>query len=345
MPSLVTLIWAAGAVQVTILAANFVLPGKLECRENLARVSPMIRVTQSTEAFAHAARHRAWVGWIPLVALSAAACLLRARLAAWEFMWILSVAIFFGCKWETWFSAGDERWRARLGRNLGYLFFWPGMDASKFLATGHSVVRPPVREWVAATAKTLLGVTLVGFISRRPPSANTLVDGWIGMLGIILFLHFGIFHVLSLIWRRAGVDAQPIMRAPALSTSLSEFWGKRWNLGFRQLTHGLVFEPVRRRAGAPAAILAAFFVSGIIHDLVISFPARGGYGLPTAYFTLQGIGVLLEKSKAGSWLGIGGGIRGWVFVLICAGAPAYFLFHPLFIHRVMLPFFAFLGRL
>jgi hypothetical protein len=43
MPNLVTLIWAAGGVQLTILAANFVLPGKLECRENLARVSPMIR--------------------------------------------------------------------------------------------------------------------------------------------------------------------------------------------------------------------------------------------------------------------------------------------------------------
>jgi hypothetical protein len=43
MPRLVLLIWVAGAVQLVILAANFVLPGKLQCRENLARVSPMIR--------------------------------------------------------------------------------------------------------------------------------------------------------------------------------------------------------------------------------------------------------------------------------------------------------------
>jgi hypothetical protein len=43
MPPLVILIWAAGAVQLAILAANFVVPGKLHCRENLARVSPMIR--------------------------------------------------------------------------------------------------------------------------------------------------------------------------------------------------------------------------------------------------------------------------------------------------------------
>jgi hypothetical protein len=43
MPRFVLLIWAAGAVQLAILAANFVLPGKLQCHENLARVSPMIR--------------------------------------------------------------------------------------------------------------------------------------------------------------------------------------------------------------------------------------------------------------------------------------------------------------
>ncbi|MGA2511367.1 MAG: hypothetical protein ABSG27_14185 [Candidatus Acidiferrales bacterium] len=43
MRSLVILIWMAGAVQLAILAANFAVPGKLHCRENLARVSPMIR--------------------------------------------------------------------------------------------------------------------------------------------------------------------------------------------------------------------------------------------------------------------------------------------------------------
>jgi len=43
MQSLIPWVWAAGAVQVVILGANFVLPRKLSCRENLERVSPMIR--------------------------------------------------------------------------------------------------------------------------------------------------------------------------------------------------------------------------------------------------------------------------------------------------------------
>jgi len=36
-------LWAAGAVQLVILAANFFLPRKLRCSENLSRVSLMIR--------------------------------------------------------------------------------------------------------------------------------------------------------------------------------------------------------------------------------------------------------------------------------------------------------------
>jgi hypothetical protein len=43
MKPLIPWLWAAGAVQLIIIAGNFVLPRKLRCRENLARVSPMIR--------------------------------------------------------------------------------------------------------------------------------------------------------------------------------------------------------------------------------------------------------------------------------------------------------------
>ena len=43
MNVLVPLIWAAGAVHLAIAAANFWVPGILHYRENLAKVSPMVR--------------------------------------------------------------------------------------------------------------------------------------------------------------------------------------------------------------------------------------------------------------------------------------------------------------
>ncbi len=43
MKVLIPWLWAAGALQLMIIAANFVVPKKLHCRENLSRVSPMVR--------------------------------------------------------------------------------------------------------------------------------------------------------------------------------------------------------------------------------------------------------------------------------------------------------------
>lgn len=43
MRILIELLWIAGIVQLLILAANFVLPKKLDCRQHVSRMSPMIR--------------------------------------------------------------------------------------------------------------------------------------------------------------------------------------------------------------------------------------------------------------------------------------------------------------
>jgi hypothetical protein len=286
---------------------------------------------------------RVWMGWLPLMVLPAAAIAVRNLLPAWAFMWLLAVAIFAGCKWETF-------WRARSGgdsipaaRALGYLIAWPGMDAQAFFEKTSTGARVRGTEWIWAATKTICGAALLWGVARRIPSS--LLAGWVGMLGLILLLHFGTFHIVALAWRRAGVNAQPIMRAPIAATSLSSFWGQRWNLGFRQLTYALVFQPARRRLGLPVATLLAFAASGLIHDLVISLPARAGYGLPTAYFVLQGLGVLAERSLPGRRIGLDGGLRGWLFTALCTAGPAYWCFHPAFVTRVMLPFMRAVGAL
>jgi hypothetical protein len=280
----------------------------------------------------------AWPGWVPLLALPAASMMARARLQPWAFMWLLAVSIFLGCKWQTWWSALGRSTHVGIGLSLGYLFCWPGMDAEPFLGSKGSPQHPGFGEWIWASAKTATGAVLLWCIDRRVPEGNYLLAGWVGMLGMIMILHFGIFHLLSLALRFVGVNTPPVMQAPLAANSLSDFWGRRWNLGFRQLTHQLVFQPVRRKKGWIVAILLSFFFSGIIHDLVISLPAGGDYGLPTGYFVLQGLGVLLERSALGKTLGLGSGVSGWLFAAICAGVPAFLLFHPLFVERVILPF-------
>ncbi len=275
--------------------------------------------------------------WLPISILPLTAVACRNLMPPWVFMWTLSFAIYFSLKWVVW-----SRSRLRVDspplRSLGFLLAWPGMDADAFLDVRHRPAVPTFSAWLWAIAKTILGAILLWALARSIPSGLPLLRGWVGMIGLILLLHFGSFQLVALMWQSGGVKADPIMSAPLGSTSLADFWGKRWNLGFRQLAHELVFQPLYRRLGANTTGLLVFVLSGVIHDLVISLPARGGYGLPTLYFLLQGGGVTAERSRLGRRLGLAHGFRGWCFMAIFLTAPVFWLFHPWFVERVILPF-------
>lgn len=285
-----------------------------------------------------------WIGWLPLVILPTSAFALRSILPAWAFMWLLAIAIFAGLKWLTWWRARkqvkDARWRS-----VAYLLAWPGMDADPFLDSDEHQHQPSARAWLGAIFETVLGAICLWGVARLVPSSNSLLRGWIGMLGLILLLHFGSFQMLALFWQSVGVSATPIMRDPLRSHSLSEFWGKRWNLGFRQLSHDLIFRPLRGVLGVAGAGFLVFVISGLLHDLVISVPAKGGYGLPTIYFVIQGAGVVLEHSHLGRRLGLGQGLSGWTFMAVVTAAPAFWLFHRPFVNNVILPFMKAIGAL
>jgi hypothetical protein len=133
------------------------------------------------------------------------------------------------------------------------------------------------------------------------------------------------------------------MQAPAAATSLGRFWGGRWNAAFSNLMQAHFFIPWARRIGARWAVLAVFFLSGLLHELVISVPARGGYGGPTAYFLIQAIGLTIERSRTGRQVGLGRGLRGWCFVALVTIGPVFWLFHTAFIRNVILPMLQVIG--
>ncbi len=282
-------------------------------------------------------------GVAPVVVLVGMAISLRPILPAWGFMWALAAGIFFGLKWLSWWRARGEVAQAAW-RSWAYLFAWPGMDAAAFLGDARPAL-PSAMRWLWAAAKTLAGILLLFFSARAVPERFPLLRGWVGLLGLILVLHFGTFELIALGWQALGVNAEPIMQEPIFSRSLSEFWGKRWNLGFRQLSYDFVFQPLHRTLGVAGATMLVFLFSGLIHESVISFPASGGYGLPTGYFLLQGAGVILERSSAGKALGLRGGFSGWAFMAVMTAGPAFWLFHPPFVMRVVLPFMRAIGAL
>lgn len=284
-------------------------------------------------------RLRSWIGWAPLILLPLLMIALRARLLPWVFMWLLAAAIFAGCKWQTWWEArAAGRVAGNWKRDAAYLLLWPGMDAPEFFDVASEKQSILISEWFAGIGKTLAGIAMVWVGARIVSLGHAVLGGWAGMVGLVLFLHFGTFHLLALAWRRVGLGVKAIMQRPLVSRSLSELWGKRWNLGFRTLSHTWVFQPLQKRFGPGAGTLGAFLASGLLHDLVISVAAGAGYGLPTAYFLVQGMGVIVERSGPGQRLGLGRGARGWLWTALIAAGPVFALFHPWFVMRVMVPF-------
>jgi hypothetical protein len=257
-------------------------------------------------------------------------------------MWVMALAFFFAAKWITLFPLVFSKERFNRFCLLKYLLFWPGMNPRAFCA-GDAVLAPPIHEWVIAVAKTLFGAVLLWVGVRWIPSNQPLLIGWVGMIGLVLLLHFGTFHLLSLFWRARGVNARPIMHSPGTVTSLAKFWGGNWNAAFSDLMHDHIFKPLAKNTGPCRALFAVFLISGILHELVISAPAHGGYGLPTLYFTIQGLGLLFERSRFGRKLGLARGWKGWFFVVLIAGIPAFWLFHPIFVHNVILPMLRAIG--
>jgi hypothetical protein len=281
-------------------------------------------------------RDCAWMGWVPLVLLIAIALCFCGRVPPWALMWLLAITIFAGFKWWTWWRVVEGGMRTASSRSCAYLFLWPGMDARRFLALTPDVPKPALSKWIWAIAKTIGGAVLVWCVSHL--AGNGLLAGWIGMVGFIFLLHFGLFAMLSLFWQERGICAPSLMNCPIAASSLGDFWGRRWNAGFRDIVFGLFFLPLARRCGATVAVGLTFLISGLLHELVITLPVGADFGLPTFYFVLQGVAMLVERSPIGARLGLAQGWLGRAFTFVVVSGPIFALFPPVFVLRVMVPF-------
>jgi hypothetical protein len=294
---------------------------------------------EKIEAREFAPKIPAWRGWGPVIILPVIVLVFTpVEWPRWVFMWLLAAAVFAGCKWLTWRrtpAPGAPWWQ-----HAGYLLAWPGLDATAFLSTERLPEKDRVRpgEWAIATIRLLIGIALFWGVARWISVEHQILFGWVGMVGLILMLHFGAFHLLSCAWRAIGIDARPLMNRPLASVSLGEFWGRRWNTAFRDLTYRFLFRPLSSKLGPRGAIFAGFVFSGLIHDVVISIPAGGGYGGPTLFFTIQALAMFAERSGTGRSIGLGRGWRGWFFAMLVLIIPAYGLFHPPFVRNIIVPF-------
>ena len=157
------------------------------------------------------------------------------------------------------------------------------------------------------------------------------------LTGFSLILHFGILNISAATWRMLGVDVPELFRAPYKATSLKEFWGKRWNIAFSEMNALIAYRPLKTAIGREKALIVSFLLSGLLHEIAISFPVVSGFGLPMMYFALHALAMYLEAhsklvqkiTRHRVWS------HGWVMAWLILPLPL--LFHPGFIENVLMP--------
>jgi alginate O-acetyltransferase complex protein AlgI len=224
-----------------------------------------------------------------------------------------------------------------LPAGLGFFAAWPGMQPRIFAAPRTGPLPRALTLLRSGTSYAIAGAALLVLARISWTTFQSRLLATILLLpGLSLVLHFGVCDLLAGAWRMRGVACDELFREPWRSRNLSEFWARRWNLAFSQMTAIAVYRPLADRWGRGAALMAGFVVSGLLHEMAISVPVRAGYGLPFLYFLIHGALVLVEREmeRRGRRLPNRVG-RTWAFVWLVGPLPL--LFHRAFLSRVVWP--------
>ena len=216
-----------------------------------------------------------------------------------------------------------------------FLLAWPGVLPACFLERrGGQAIDAP--QFLCAWARIFAGAGCIVLLAVFTPDIPEAILGFAGVAALLLTIHLGVCGLLPWLLRWAGFSVPLLFDRPWAARTLAEFWSRRWNTAFIEMNQRLFLRPLRRRLGPGATRFALFALSGLLHELALSFPAGAGWGLPLAYFLLQGALVWVEQrlrivSRAWTWL--------------CLIAPAPWLFHEPFRRALIFPFYRWLHRL
>ncbi|KAB2086186.1 hypothetical protein ES319_A04G011900v1 [Gossypium barbadense] len=127
----------------------------------------------------------------------------------------------------------------------------------------------------------------------------------LAMYGAHVYIELELTLALAAIPARAmfGLEIEPQFNEPYLTTSLQDFWGRRWNLMVTSILRPTVYYTMRRistrlvgsRWTSLPAIITVFVVSGLMHELMYYYVTRVAPTWEmTWFFILHGVAVAVE---------------------------------------------------
>ncbi|KZS93639.1 hypothetical protein SISNIDRAFT_64471 [Sistotremastrum niveocremeum HHB9708] len=153
--------------------------------------------------------------------------------------------------------------------------------------------------------------------------------------GIAFIMGFGmVYDLLTLfcvgLLMHSPTSWPPLFDKPWATTSLHDFWAKRWHQILRQTF--LVFGgfPGKRIAGDAGLVIGTFLASGLFHDLSMYCMGQGTSWVVVLFFLSQAFGMISERmwrkitgKRVGGWPG-----RVWTYLCVVGlGQPCIDTWH------------------
>lgn len=241
-----------------------------------------------------------------------------------------------------WALLGQPRTAVKEASPLGlllYAYLWPGIDPRPFYRQQDS--EPNAARWFVYGFPTMaLGVLGGLLLAVWAPCLSGPALGMAGVMAVLVTIHLGTSDVISAAVSLLGFPVKRLFEHPLACRSLRDFWSKRWNRPFVEMNR-MLFQPLLPSSlGADGKVVALFLLSGLLHELALSFPAGGGWGGPLLYFLVQGLAMRAEyrwgiEQKPWSRL--------WTWTLLLGPLPL--LFHSKFLTTLVVPLYEFLHRI
>lgn len=283
---------------------------------------------------------RSW-GWLITLVLLVLGAWASQPLAPWPRLGVVWALVFVAFKalvlthTEPTALVGLTWWRY-----CGFVAGWLGMDVAAWIVP----TAPVAAGWrrVLSGSAWLLGAGGLTWLLLRWPvaAAWALPRAWCAWVAGVIAVFFGFTRLLTGIWNVLGRNVAPLFDAPVYARSLTEWWGKRWNLAVHTTLHLVIWQPLRGRFGTAGAATAVFLVSGLLHEYLLSYPANGGWGGPIAYFVIQAAGMYAEHKRAVRRILRVAAWRKAAWTLVITLVPGPLLFHPALLEALVMP----LGR-
>ena len=202
--------------------------------------------------------------------------------------------------------------RARLARLCAWSDTYPlQRRARRFDAAA-------LRNLFLATAVFAVAIAIVKTVSANGLNLPVRwLAGGIGALAIGEMATTGPNFVMAAL----GINVPPFFQSPYRSVTISEFWGKRWNLAAGEFLRRCCFAPLAR-CGAVFAMFATFAISAVGHALVAFF-ALGRWKIAVvfgAFFLVQPLLIAAERRLAvRRWRPEAG--RAWTLTALAITSP------------------------